>query len=241
MIEIARKGEYIYKLNEYNPRIIDRRKNKAYARRQRWGVCDTEADKSNVAQVGAHGAGGRARMNAAITPGALDWDCIFREYHARVYAYIKRRVHRYGSTDELTEDLASEVFVKAIEATRRGYGPNTHLSAWIFGIARNLVIDEYRQRAKRGVCVEYGSLGETPHAGLSPLEQAGSTIGCEYIWHSIGRLTDKQKPIVAMQAQGYKNEDIAQELDLPLATVKGLLHRGRESLKEIFAMRGNAL
>lgn len=32
MIEITRKGEYIYKLNKWNPRIIDRRKNKAYAR-----------------------------------------------------------------------------------------------------------------------------------------------------------------------------------------------------------------
>src|SRR5512146_851618 len=60
----------------------------------------------------------------------------------RIYRYIFFRV----SDDEMTEDLASRVYLKAWESLPRFKSGNVPFIAWLYTIAHNMVIDHYRTR-----------------------------------------------------------------------------------------------
>lgn len=66
---------------------------------------------------------------------------LYEAYFDRVYRYIFFRV----TDDQLADDLASEVFLKAWESLHR-YRPHGPFLAWLYAIARNTVIDTYRTR-----------------------------------------------------------------------------------------------
>lgn len=70
------------------------------------------------------------------------FDALLLRHQSRVYNYIYQMVKER----DLTEDIFQETFVKAITTIRQGrYTETGKFSAWINRIARNLVIDYFRQ------------------------------------------------------------------------------------------------
>ena len=70
------------------------------------------------------------------------FDALLQRHQSRVYNYIYQMVREKN----LAEDIFQETFVKAITTIRQGrYTENGKFSAWITRIARNLVIDFFRQ------------------------------------------------------------------------------------------------
>lgn len=70
------------------------------------------------------------------------FDALLQRHQSRVYNYIYQMVR----DKNLAEDIFQETFVKAITTIRQGrYTENGKFSAWISRIARNLVIDFFRQ------------------------------------------------------------------------------------------------
>ena len=70
------------------------------------------------------------------------FDALLQRHQSRVYNYIYQMVREKN----LAEDIFQETFVKAITTIRQGrYSENGKFSAWISRIARNLVIDSFRQ------------------------------------------------------------------------------------------------
>ena len=70
------------------------------------------------------------------------FDALLQRHQSRVYSYIYQMVREKN----LAEDIFQETFVKAITTIRQGrYTENGKFSAWISRIARNLVIDYFRQ------------------------------------------------------------------------------------------------
>lgn len=79
------------------------------------------------------------------------------EAFARLYDSCVDRVHRYiyfrVSDDETAEDLTSRVFLKAWENLNRYRSGSSPFIAWLYTIAKNLVIDHYRTQ-KESVALE---------------------------------------------------------------------------------------
>jgi RNA polymerase sigma-70 factor (ECF subfamily) len=71
-----------------------------------------------------------------------DFLAFYRAHVERIYKFVYFRV---GSNKETAEDLVQDIFLKAYEAHDR-YDPEKSLSAWIFTIARNTVINHYAKR-----------------------------------------------------------------------------------------------
>ena len=70
------------------------------------------------------------------------FDVLLQRHQSRVFNYIFQMV----KDRDLTEDIFQETFVKAITTIRQGrYTETGKFSAWINRIARNLVIDFFRQ------------------------------------------------------------------------------------------------
>src|SRR5215217_7034770 len=73
---------------------------------------------------------------------AVDFANIFESYHKRIYSYIFLRT----SDPDVAEDLTADVFMRAIDATERGFGVRENVSSWLYRIAHNRVIDHYKVR-----------------------------------------------------------------------------------------------
>lgn len=72
-------------------------------------------------------------------------DIIIARYHKKVLGYIRRTV----KDSMLAEDLCQETFIKAINSLKRnGYQDDGRFAAWLFRIAHNLIVDQFRNKAK---------------------------------------------------------------------------------------------
>jgi RNA polymerase sigma-70 factor, ECF subfamily len=82
---------------------------------------------------------------------------------------LEQDIWRKTSDSELTEDLAAQVFVKAIEAIAQGKGPHSNESGWIYRIAHNQVVDHYRKCSRQRITAleDY-----VPCQSVTPLESA---------------------------------------------------------------------
>lgn len=73
-----------------------------------------------------------------------DFEVLYKKFHSRVQDFIARRV----SSKEIAEDLTSEIFEKILKTIGDFRWQGVTVSAWIFRIARNHLIDYYRKNNK---------------------------------------------------------------------------------------------
>ncbi|MCQ2958878.1 MAG: sigma-70 family RNA polymerase sigma factor [Bacteroidales bacterium] len=72
-------------------------------------------------------------------------DMLITRYHSKILGYIRHLVRN----QELAEDLCQETFIKVINSLKKNtYHDDGHFSAWLFRIAKNLIIDNYRKNTK---------------------------------------------------------------------------------------------
>jgi len=154
---------------------------------------------------------------------------LYDRYVRRVYGAIYARV---GNRAE-AEDLTAQVFLKALEnlsrldASRGGFGP------WIFGIARNLVVDRHRRKSRRvTIPVEAAPAWQEPRTS-DGLEQAA--IGKQrggHLWARVMELPAAQRQVIELRfVQGLKTEEIASVMGRSAAAVKQLTYRALEHLR----------
>ena len=81
---------------------------------------------------------------------------LFYSYRMDVMRFIYSKIN----SQELEEDLAQETFIKAYLAIKKYKfnGGDSKFKSWLFRIANNLVMDHYRQTAKRNLQVEMTDL-----------------------------------------------------------------------------------
>jgi RNA polymerase sigma-70 factor (ECF subfamily) len=154
-----------------------------------------------------------------------------RALHNRFYEAVYRYVHFKVGDPQASEDLASEVFVRVLEALRRGMAWRTTPDAWIFGIARNVVADYYRQRSRQvEVALEEHQVtpdGDYLAGWVMALERQ------EALTQAIALLTDEQRDVILMRfMEGLSIRDVAEALNKTSGAVKGLQYRALRALSE---------
>lgn len=159
---------------------------------------------------------------------ALDEEALsilFDRYYEPLYRYI---YHHVGHV-QVAEDLAARVFHRLLEQLHAGRGPDRHLKAWLYRVARNLVIDESRRRKHR----DHMRLDErlTDEEQDVP-EQAQANILHRQARAALEKLTPRQRDVIILKyLEQYENEEIARLLGLSVGAVKALQHRGLAALR----------
>jgi RNA polymerase sigma-70 factor, ECF subfamily len=136
------------------------------------------------------------------------------------------------------EDLTQEVFLKLWQNLHR-YTTDSSFRAWAFRVARNLFVDAYRrsrdQRRATWVDPEFLELlpgGEDPHTRAvrrQRLEMAKSAL--ERLPEELAQL------ILLRDFADWSYEELAEELELPLGTIKSRLNRARRELAAAVALQ----
>jgi RNA polymerase sigma-70 factor (ECF subfamily) len=157
-----------------------------------------------------------------------------QRYREPIYFMLLKMVNDKDDADDLT----IEAFGKAFKRLGQ-YTPQYAFSTWLFKIASNNCIDFIRRKRIRAVSIDQGYSnedGETIEISIkdSLLDPAEAMQKEERI-RKMREIVDKLKPryrkLVEMRYfDEMAYEEIAEELDLPLGTVKAQLFRAREFL-----------
>lgn len=137
------------------------------------------------------------------------------------------------------KDLIQDTYLKAyrfIESFQKG----TNAKAWLFRILKNSFINDYRKKSKEPNKVDYQEVetyynSEEVDRQITPdlrVESLSNMIGDE-ISNALNSLdVDFKTVIILCDLEGFKYEEMAKILDIPIGTVRSRLHRARNLLKE---------
>lgn len=137
------------------------------------------------------------------------------------------------------KDLVQDTYLKAyrfIESFQKG----TNAKAWLFRILKNSFINDYRKKTKEPAKVDYQEVetyynSEDVDRQITPdlrVESLKDMIGDE-ISNALNSLdVDFRTVIILCDLEGFKYEEMAKILDIPIGTVRSRLHRARNLLKE---------
>jgi len=137
------------------------------------------------------------------------------------------------------KDLLQDTYLKAfrfIDSFQQG----TNAKAWLFRILKNSFINDYRKKTKEPSKVDYQEVesyynSEDVDRQITPdlrVEALKDMIGDE-ISNALNALdVDFRTVIILCDLEGFKYDEMAKILDIPIGTVRSRLHRARNLLKE---------
>ena len=138
---------------------------------------------------------------------------------------------------EEAKDLYQETAFRAM-SNRDKFRPGTNFKAWLLTIMKNIFINNYRKKSKaRTIFDSTDNMYYINSGGATISNRAESRIMMDELNHMIERLDDNLKVPFEMHYVGYKYQEIADKLDLPLGTVKSRIFFARKELKEMIADR----
>lgn len=156
----------------------------------------------------------------------------FNDALIRLESYLKSFAMTFTRNREDANDLTQETMLKAM-SYREQYTPQTNFKAWVFTIMRNIFINQYRRKVKSGTIFDHSTdlfmLNNAPESGN---QVNNYMLGIE-LQKQLVQLTDEYKRPFEMHHHGFKYKEIADELNIPIGTVKSRIFIARKKLTEL--------
>jgi len=162
----------------------------------------------------------------------LSFSKIFSYFAPRLRSYALKQMGNEALAMELVQDTMSNVWQKAHLFNSEKGSPST----WIFTIARNIRFDMLRklQNRKEDVCSDdlWPVLCEqTADPKVAPLDEQ---ITLEQVGQYFNELPAKQQKVIeAIYIHGKSQQEVADELEIPLGTVKSRTRLALQRLKDM--------
>ena len=138
---------------------------------------------------------------------------------------------------EDAKDLYQETAFRAI-TNQDKFRPGTNFKAWLFTIMKNIFINNYRKKTKANTIMDSTDNMYYINSGATTINnRAESNIMMKELIKMIEELDDSIKIPFLMHYQGFKYQEIADQLDLPLGTVKSRIFFARKELKSVIGNR----
>ncbi|MFQ5413299.1 MAG: RNA polymerase sigma factor [Phycisphaerae bacterium] len=146
----------------------------------------------------------------------------------RLYAFIWRMVRNHHDTEEICQDAFLRAF-SSLDSFSSAY----RFSTWLFTIGYRVCLNTLRRKRVQTGDVDFGDVqgsdDETPNTQLEAEEARRLR---ETVWSAVERLSPPQRAAVVLFYRHEKScQDIADVLQVPVATVKSHLHRARARLR----------
>jgi RNA polymerase sigma-70 factor (ECF subfamily) len=148
----------------------------------------------------------------------------FEQYHGAVFSFSYRLTRR----EDLAADITQECFLALLRAPHRFDETRGNLKTYLFSIARNLALKQYRDH--RGE--EPLDDSDTPDA----IDAGGNIEVATAVSMAVAGLPLlQQEALILFEYEGATLEEIAQIVSADVGTVKSRLHRARERLRRVLA------
>ncbi|MBE2246738.1 MAG: sigma-70 family RNA polymerase sigma factor [Candidatus Competibacteraceae bacterium] len=133
---------------------------------------------------------------------------------------------------EDAEDLLQETLLKAFTYKDK-FEENTNLKAWLFTIMKNIFINNYRKQAK--VKTIFDGSKDLFYLNIPEGKKnfdPDSRLNFKEINHMMHSLGEEYRVPLSMYVEGYKYKEIADEMKLPIGTVKSRIFLARRQMME---------
>lgn len=166
----------------------------------------------------------RAQTGEADAIGRL-----YDQHHTEIFRYLWARVGERS----VAEDLTGEVFMRMLTGLS-GYRPSAApFRAWLYQIARNLLIDHYRKTSKQTM-VSLQQAETVKDDSPDMLTMADQRLTMERVHRALARLDEAQRDVVTLRfLSGLSLQEVAETLGKTENAVKALQHRGLATLRQV--------
>jgi RNA polymerase sigma factor (sigma-70 family) len=151
---------------------------------------------------------------------ALDVARLFERHHLAVFRFL----HRMTGSPSLAEDLTQEVFLRVVRS-QDGYDERSREISWIFRIARNVIIDRHRVRAR--------SPQDASIQVAGALSRPATQVLTAMLDEALARLPDEDREAFLMrEVGGLGYREIAEASGATPDAARMRIYRARLALRE---------
>ena len=159
---------------------------------------------------------------------------IVRSYELPIYNYVLRTV----GDRSLAEDLTQDIFLRVFQALP-GFSLRCRFTTWLFQVAKNRVLDELRARERK----PYPAVPIEDAPPIDVLDAPPERVeAIDAVWRAVGLLNpDLKMALLLRDVVGLSYNEIADSLEITLATVKWRIYKAREEVQLALARDGIVL
>lgn len=184
--------------------------------------------------------GDNALVSAYLEGNEEAFGALVSRYQDRLVAYLNGLLHDY----DLAVDLAQEAFIRVYRNAAR-YKGEYQFSTWLYRIATNLAIDEFRRRERKGKFFFYNVMSlfqrgdasyPLPDTRESPEDQLDRKLKLDRLKSAIDNLPEKYRlAFMLKEVQELPYEEVATILGISVGTAKSRIHRAKLLLRDRLA------
>ena len=172
-------------------------------------------------------------VNKALEGDQKAYQKLTEKYRRPLEYHVRKMVKE----TEQVEDLVQEAFIKAFK-NLESYNSSYAFSTWLYRITTNHTIDYLRKKKLKTTSIDKPIKTREGEMSFELPDQQASTDRAiirkqrkKIITHAIENLPKKYRQVIEMRhIEELSYQEIADELDLPLGTVKAHIFRAREML-----------
>jgi RNA polymerase sigma-70 factor, ECF subfamily len=169
------------------------------------------------------------------------WEMLVNSYGKRIYNLSYRYTNRRDEAEDLTQDILIRVY-QNLKSYRAESGS---FQNWVLRVARNLVIDHYRQVRRfpqAGGSEELETMNIQDERAPNPQRAAEQLEASAFLQSGLQSLSPELKEaIILRDLEGMAYGDMANLLNVPEGTVKSRINRGRLELAKLLMKRRSQL
>jgi RNA polymerase sigma-70 factor, ECF subfamily len=150
------------------------------------------------------------------------------KFHAMLHAFAYKLTGDFTDAQDLYQETAFKVLNNADK-----FQAGTNFKAWSSTIMRNIFINNYRKKKRHGVMIDTTDNSFFIDSGnITVVNEGDRNLRFEELMEMIDELPENLRTPFMMSYQGFKYDEIAEELDAPLGTIKSRIFFARKILRE---------
>lgn len=159
------------------------------------------------------------------------YEILLDKYEAPIFRFF---YYSHGNR-EAAQDQCGETFARFVISLKKFNANNPgSLGAFIFGIARNVLLQSYR--GKKLIQEGNYSLEKIPSNKPSVFQEVSSREELDFALDAIKQLKEPERQILLLRfVEDLKVNEIANIMNMPINSVKSHIHRGRKKLRELLS------
>jgi RNA polymerase sigma factor (sigma-70 family) len=167
-------------------------------------------------------------VHAAVAGDRMAFQRLYRLHVDRIYGALYRLA---GYDHARAEDLTQDAFVRAWQKLA-GFRHESAFGTWLYRLAINVALMDLRARGSDPVTTM--DEDHLPEPGETPFCAAER----EELERAIGRLPPRARAVLVLHdIEGWRHEEIGNELGMAIGTSKAQLHRARQLLRNLLGER----
>ena len=171
----------------------------------------------------------RSLLERIAARDKIAFETFFRTHGSGVHRFVRDLVRDEGLAEELASDMMVEVWRNAGK-----YGGRSRARTWVFGIAHHKAIDALRKR--RLTVVPLDDLLGIPAGAESPEEAALRADDRRRLDAALASLSAEHRAVLELTyVEGFSQKEIAEIVDVPVATVKTRAFYAKQRLRDALA------